>query len=145
MSHMVYPGVLVQLGMKADAAGVLVTTNPFNKTDKGAVYINAKRGLGIRVVDGHKVPEQTIYHPATGRARVITRSSDDTALTFAPGGGVREVKVDTGRAVLSDTLVRRLARAAGRVERAFNVGPLDIEWLTIGDKIYFVQARPFQE
>lgn len=145
MGHLVYPAVLVQLGMNADAAGVLVTTNPFNRSDRGAVYINAKRGLGIRVVDGHKVPEQIIYHPATNRVRVITRSADDTALAFAPDGGVREVRIETGRAVLSDALVRRLARAAARIERGMRMGPLDIEWLTIGDRIYIVQARPFQE
>jgi hypothetical protein len=143
MSHFVYPGVLVQLGMNADAAGVLVTTNPFNKADRASVYVNAKRGLGIRVVDGHKVPEQIVYNPARDRVRVITRSADDTALTFAPDGGVREVTV--GRAVLSDALVRRLAKAAGEIERRFKAGALDIEWLTIGETIYIVQVRPYQE
>jgi phosphoenolpyruvate synthase/pyruvate phosphate dikinase len=145
MSHFVYPGVLVQLGMNADAAGVLVTTNPFNKADRSAVYVNAKRGLGIRVVDGHKVPEQIVYNPARDRVRVITRSADDTALTFSADGGVREVTVETGRAVLSDGLVRRLARAAAEIERRFKIGALDIEWLTIGETIYIVQVRPYQE
>lgn len=143
MSHLVYPAVLVQLGMNADAAGVLVTTNPFNAADKNAVYINAKRGLGIRVVDGHKVAEQILLHPGSGRVRVLTRSADDTALTFDADGGVREVKVETGRAVLTDDLARRLGRVAKLLERHFGVGPLDVEWLTIGDKIYVVQARPF--
>jgi hypothetical protein len=143
MSHLVYPAVLVQLGMNADAAGVMVSTNPFNALDRGAVYINAKRGLGIRVVDGHKVAEQILIHPATNRVRVLTRSADDTALTFDANGGVREVAVETGRAVLTDDLARRLAVVAKRLERHFRVGPLDIEWLTVGDKIYVVQARPF--
>jgi len=145
MSHLVYPAVLVQLGMNADAAGVLVTTNPFNAADTSAVYINAKRGLGIRVVDGHKIPEQLIYNPRRDRIRVITRSADDTALTFAPDGGVREVTVETGRAVLSDSLVRRLSRAAAALERHFKGGALDVEWLTIGDQVYIVQARPYQQ
>ncbi len=32
---------------------------------------------------------------------------------------------------------------AKALEQHFRVGPLDVEWLTIGDKIYVVQARPF--
>jgi hypothetical protein len=31
------------------------------------------------------------------------------------------------------------------VERHFKVGALDIEWLTIGETIYLVQVRPYQE
>jgi hypothetical protein len=144
MSHLVYPAVLVQLGMNADAAGVLVTTNPFDTSDRSAVFINAKRGLGIRVVDGYKVAEQILYDPQRDTVRVLTRSADDTALTFDPSGGVREIRVESGRAVLTDGLARRLGRVARALERHFGVGPLDVEWLTIGDRIYIVQARPFR-
>jgi len=94
-------------------------------------------------VDGFKVAEQILYHPAVDRIRVLTRSADDTALTFDPQGGVREVKVETGRAVLTDDLARLLGRIAKRLERHFRAGPLDIEWLTIGNRIFVVQARPF--
>jgi phosphoenolpyruvate synthase/pyruvate phosphate dikinase len=76
---------------------------------------------------------------------VLTRSADDAALTFDPAGGVREIRVEAGRAVLTDDLVRRLARAAAQIERHFNAGALDIEWLTIGNTVYIVQVRPFQE
>ncbi len=143
MSHLVYPAVLVQLGMNADSAGVMVSTNPFDPDDRNAVYINAKRGLGIRVVDGYKVAEQILYHPVGDRIQVLTRSADDTASTFDPQGGVREIRVETGRAVLTDDLARRLGRVAKRLEQHFRTGPLDIEWLTIGNRIYVVQARPF--
>lgn len=143
ISHLVFPGVVVQLGMNADAAGVLVTRNPFNPYDQNATYINAKRGLGIRVVDGFKVAEQILYHPKKQTVKVLTRSADDTALTFDDKGGVREIKVEPGRAVLTDGLVRRLAKAASAIEAHFKQGALDIEWLTIGDTIYIVQVRPF--
>ena len=143
MSHLVYPAVLVQRGMNADAAGVLVTTNPFDDADHGAVFVNAKRGLGIRVVDGYRVAEQILYDPRRDAVRVLTRSADDTALTFDSAGGVREIRVEPGRMVLTDDLARRLSKVARSIERHFRVGPLDIEWLTIGDRIYIVQARPF--
>ena len=149
----VYASVLIQEGMNADAAGVLITTNIFDHEDRGAVYINAKRGLGIRVVEGRRVPEQVIYHlrpvrpsrPGTrsGDVRVLTRSGDDTMLTFDERGGVREVKIATERAVLTDAIVRRLAHAALQIKRVFKGHDQDIEWLTIGNQLYIVQSRPY--
>jgi hypothetical protein len=141
----VYPAVLIQEGINAEAAGVLVTTNPFDREDRGAVYVNAKRGLGIRVVEGRRVPEQLILNPKTNAVRVLTRSGDDTMLAFDERGGVREVKIEIERAVLSDRVVRRLARAALQIERAFGGRDQDIEWITIGDRIYIVQSRPYVE
>ncbi len=141
----VYPAVLIQEGVNAEAAGVLITTNPFDKDDRHAVYINAKRGLGIRVVEGRRVAEQLIYNPRSGAVRALTRSGDDTMLTFDERGGVREVKIETERAVLTDAVVRRLARAALEIERAFGGRDQDIEWITVKDRIYIVQSRPFVE
>ncbi len=141
----VYPAVLIQEGVNAEAAGVLITTNPFDKEDRRSVYINAKRGLGIRVVEGHRTPEQLIFNPRTGAVRVLTRSGDDTLLTFDDRGGLREIKIDTQRSVLTDAVVRRLARAALQIERAFGGRDQDIEWITIGNQIYIVQSRPYVE
>jgi phosphoenolpyruvate synthase/pyruvate phosphate dikinase len=141
----VYPAVLIQEGVNAEAAGVLITTNPFDLDDRRAVYVNAKRGLGIRVVEGRRAPEQLLYNPRTGAVRVLTRSGDDTMLTFDERGGVREVKIETQRAVLTDAVVRRLARAALEIERAFGGRDQDIEWITVKDRIYIVQSRPYVE
>jgi hypothetical protein len=145
----VYPAVLIQEGINAEAAGVLITTNPFNSEDHRSVYINAKRGLGIRVVEGRRVPEQLLYNPRSnsgrGTVRVLTRSGDDTMLTFDERGGVKEVKVETERAVLTDAVVRRLSRAALQIKRAFGGRDQDIEWITIGNRIYIVQSRPYVE
>ncbi len=141
----VYPAVLIQEGMNADAAGVLITTNPFDKDDRNAVYINAKRGLGIRVVEGRQVPEQLLFNPRSGAVRVLTRSGDDTMLRFDENGGVLEVQIETQRAVLTDSIMRRLSRAALQIERTFGGRDQDIEWLTIGEQIYVVQSRPFVE
>lgn len=141
----VYPAVLIQEGVNAEAAGVLITTNPFDKDDRHSVYINAKRGLGIRVVEGRRAPEQLIFNPRTAAVRILTRSDDDTMLTFDERGGVREIRIDTERRVLTDAVVRRLARAALQIERVFGGRDQDIEWITIGDRIYIVQSRPYVE
>jgi phosphoenolpyruvate synthase/pyruvate phosphate dikinase len=141
----VYPAILIQEGMNADAAGVLITTNPFNKELRNEVYLNAKRGLGIRVVEGHRVPEQLIFNPRSGVVRVLTRSDDDTMLKFDEKGGVREIKIETQRAVLTDSTVRRLSLAALQIKKVFGGRDQDIEWLSIGDQIYIVQSRPYVE
>ena len=139
----VYPSVLVQEGINAEAAGVMITTDPFDAEDKTAVYLNAKRGLGIRVVEGRRVAEQIIYHPGSGAIKVLTRSADDTMLKFDDKGGVQEIKIETNRAVLTNDLIKRLARAALQIKRAFNGREQDIEWLTVGKQIYIVQSRPY--
>lgn len=139
----VYPSVLIQQGINADAAGVMITTNPFDTQDHTSVYVNAKRGLGIRVVEGRRVAEQLLYNSRTGAVKVLTRSDDDTMLKFDERGGVREIKIETERAVLTPALTRRLARIALEIKRAFNGVDQDIEWLTVGNQIYIVQSRPY--
>ena len=141
----VYPAVLIQSGINAEAAGVLITVNPFDADDRAAVFINAKRGLGMRVVEGRRLPEQLLFTPRTNAVRVLTRSGDDTMLRFDERGGVREIKIETGRAVLTDALVRRLARAALQIQRVFRGAPQDIEWVTVGARIFIVQSRPYVE
>lgn len=146
MNHFgVYPAVLVQEGIDADSAGVAITADPFDKEGKAAVYINAKRGLGIKVVEGRRVPEQVIFRPRAGTIQVLTRSDEDTMLAFDEQGGVKEVKVDERRAVLTDGMVRRLARAALAIERVFGGRDQDIEWLYKGGTLYIVQSRPYVE
>jgi hypothetical protein len=144
MNHFaVYPAVLVQEGIDAESAGVAITTDPFDPSNRGAVYLNAKRGLGIRVVEGRRVAEQVLFRPATRTIQVLTRSSEDTMLIFDERGGVREVPTEPNRAVLTDAMVRRLAHAAAQIKRIFKGRDQDIEWLFRGDKLFIVQARPY--
>lgn len=139
----VMASVLIQKGMNAQSSGVMMTENPFDKYDYGAVFINAKRGLGIRVVEGKRVAEQLIYRPAPESIQVLTRSTDDAMLVFDKDGGVSERPVEPGRVVLTDDLARRLAKVGKRVGRYFGNDPQDIEWLVIGDDIFIVQSRPY--
>lgn len=136
--------VLVQVGVDAQAAGVMTTLDPFAEQEpERRVFIAAKRGLGIRVVEGRKIAEQLIYRPELDSIQVLTRSADDTMLSFAPGGGVQEIRVEQGRAILSDPLVRRLATVALRLQALFDARPQDVEWLTVGDRIVIVQSRDY--
>jgi len=139
----VYMAVLVQEGINADSAGVMITTDPYDRDNKGAVYISAKRGLGIKVVEGKKVAEQVIFRPRSNSVRVLTRSDEESLLTFDERGGVKEVSLTGERAVLTDDMVRRLARAGMLVKRIFGNREQDIEWVIMGGQIFIVQSRPF--
>jgi hypothetical protein len=146
MNHFgVYPAVLIQAGIDADSAGVVVTTDPFDRTDSAAVYINAKRGLGIKVVEGKRVAEQVIYRPRSGTIQVLTRSDEDTMLAFDERGGVKELKIEDHRTVLTDQMTRRLARAALEIKRVFGGRDQDIEWVYAGGRLFIVQSRPYIE
>lgn len=146
MNHFgVYPSVLVQEGIDAESAGVAITTDPFNRTNKGAVYINAKRGLGIKVVEGRRIAEQALYTPGSNSIKVLTRSDEDTMLKFDESGGVKEVRIEEQRAVLTDQMIRRLARAALQIKRIFGGHDQDIEWVYAKGQLYIVQSRPYVE
>jgi hypothetical protein len=56
---------------------------------------------------------------------------------------VREIPISGERAVLTDAVVRRLARAASLIKNVFGGKEQDIEWVFMGDQIYIVQSRPY--
>ncbi|MBV9923687.1 MAG: PEP/pyruvate-binding domain-containing protein [Acidobacteria bacterium] len=138
-----YMGVLVQEGVNADSAGVMITTDPFDSDNRGAIYISAKRGLGIKVVEGKRIPEQIIYVARSNSVKVLTRSEEESLLTFDEAGGVKEVPISGERAVLTDEVVRKLARAASQIKTVFGGREQDIEWVYMRGQIYIVQSRPF--
>lgn len=140
----IYMAVLIQEGINSESSGVMITTDPFNKNERyPAIYISAKRGLGMKVVEGQKIAEQVVYRPRANAVQVLTRSEEDSLLTFDEKGGIKEIPISGERAVLSDAVVRRLAAAAAGIKRIFAGKDQDIEWAYMKGAIYIVQARPF--
>jgi hypothetical protein len=137
--------VFVQQAVDATSAGVMITRDPFDAGHRHITYISAKRGIGIRVVEGRRIAEQVTYSSWSKAIQVISRSGDDTALQLSEGGGVKEVPIDAGRTVLTDALVLRLARVADAVKRQFKGVDQDIEWAVVGDEVVLLQARPYVE
>ncbi|MDQ0588053.1 hypothetical protein QFZ47_002162 [Variovorax paradoxus] len=138
-------GVFVQSAIDSTNAGVMITRDPFDAGHPHATYISAKRGIGIRVVEGQRVAEQVMYSSWSKAIQVLSRSAEETALQLDKDGGVKEVPVEAGRTVLTDELVLRLANAGAAVKRAFGGVDQDIEWATVGDRIVLLQARPYVE
>lgn len=138
-------GVFVQTAIDSSNAGVMITRDPFDAGHPHVTYISAKRGIGIRVVEGKRVAEQVMYSSWSKAIQVLSRSAEETALQLDKDGGVKEVPVEAGRTVLTDELVVRLAGVGAAVKRAFGGVDQDIEWATVGDRIVLLQARPYVE
>lgn len=140
----VFAGVLIQTGVNATAAGVLITTNLYNPEDGDSYTINAKRGLGIRVVEGTRVPEQIIYDTSNNGTKIISRSDDPFMLVFDEKGGIREVENPHRGVILNEDRSKRLAEAVKSFTPLFSSQhALDVEWLLEGDIVWIVQARPY--
>ena len=139
----IFMAVLLQEGINSESSGVMISTDPFDNENKGAIYISAKRGLGIKVVEGQRIAEQIIFRPRTNAIQVLTRSAEDSLLTFDEQGGVKEVPITGDRVVLTDEVIRRLVRAAMGIKRVFGERDQDIEWAYMKGQIYIVQSRPF--
>ena len=139
----IFMAVLIQEGINSESSGVMITADPFDKENQGAIYISAKRGLGIKVVEGKKVAEQIIYRQRANAVQVLTRSDEDSLLTFDEKGGVKEVAITGERVVLTDDVIRRLVSAATAIKRVFGSRDQDIEWAYMKGQIYIVQSRPF--
>jgi hypothetical protein len=139
----IFMAVLIQEGINSESSGVMITTDPFDKDNRDAVYISAKRGLGIKVVEGKKVAEQIIFRERANAVQVLTRSDEDSLLTFDQNGGVKEVAITGERVVLTDEVIRRLVAAASRIKSVFRSRDQDIEWAYMKGQIYIVQSRPF--
>ncbi len=140
----VYAAVMVQIGVSATAAGVLVSTNLWDERDDDGFTINAKWGLGMRVVEGQKVPEQIIFDATNDGTRIISRADDPVMLVFDPAGGLKEVQVPAGEIILTEARAKRLVSAVQKFIPLFDPGaPLDVEWVLEGETMWIVQARPF--
>jgi hypothetical protein len=139
----IFMAVLLQEGINSESSGVMISTDPFDPENSAAIYISAKRGLGIRVVEGQRIAEQIIFRPRTNAVKVLTRSAEDSLLTFDEKGGVKEVPITGDRVVLTDDVIRRLVRSALAIKRVFGNREQDIEWAYMKGQIYIVQARPF--
>jgi phosphoenolpyruvate synthase/pyruvate phosphate dikinase len=148
IDHMkIYMAVLIQEGINSESSGVMITADPFNRApeaiNRGSIYISAKRGLGMKVVEGQRIAEQVVYRPIANSVQVLTRSEEDSLLTFDDRGGIREIPIGSERAVLTDDVVRRLAAAATRIKEVFHGKDQDIEWAFMKGQIYIVQSRPY--
>lgn len=147
-----YMAVLVQVGVEMDNGGVMITKDPFDAQNKGAVYISSTWGHNLSVTnpgagDSKKrpIPEQILFTPRSNSVTVLTRSDQETMFVTVPGGGLKEVPFDNKRRVLNDAFARRLVKVANEIKKLFGGVEQDIEWGIMKEKVYVVQSRPYVE
>ena len=133
----------VQQGINADLSGVLVTLDPYDASRKNVSYIAAKRGVGIRVVEGKRLAEQLVYNHRVGSIQLITSSNETTALQLDDKGGVKEVPIDSGKRVMTDAQVKILANTGSQIKALFGNKQQDIEWAFANKRLVILQARPY--
>jgi len=133
-------GVVVQLLLNPEVAGVMFTQNPINGTDERV--IEASWGLGEAVVAARVIPDHfrldrsgEVLERSPGLKKVAIRA-------VADGGTVeREVAPELVEAFcLDDHQLHLLNALAARCEQVY--GPArDIEWAYADDQIYLLQCR----
>jgi len=140
-----YMGVAAQVGLNATPAGVLTTKNLWDRSDDRGFTINSKWGLGERVVQGVKMPEQIIFDPGNDGTKIISRADDPVMLVFDEKGGTKEMPVPAGAGViLTEERAKKLSTMVQKFIPVFTHGqPLDVEWVLEGEDVWIVQARPF--
>jgi hypothetical protein len=142
--HQVYAGVLIQIGVNASAAGVLITRNLWNPSEQNSFTINAKWGLGMKVVEGQKVPEQILFDANNDGTKIISRSDDPTMLVFDKTGGIKEIPAPNGGIILTEARAKKLVAMVQAFMPLLDTAvPLDVEWVLEGDDFWIVQQRPF--
>jgi hypothetical protein len=137
--------VLVQTAIAARTSGVMITRDPFDPSRPHAVYISAKRGIGVRVVEGKRIAEQALYDTWSEAVQRFSRSGEVTELQLDANGGLKEIPTDPASDVLTDDQVRLLANTALRIKTVLGLRTeQDIEWAFDRDgHLVLLQARPY--
>lgn len=134
--------VVVQEMVDSEVSGVLFTANPATG-DRNEMVIRAAYGLGEGVVadlvdtDGYFAKDGQIRMEVSDKAEMVARNPETGRGTvIAPVPPEKR-----GMACLSESQVRELVEAAGRIREYFG-GHQDIEWAFAAGKLYILQTRP---
>jgi pyruvate,water dikinase len=133
-------GVVVQVLLDPDAAGVMFTQNPVTGADERV--IEASFGLGEAVVAGLVIPD-TFRIDRSGEVLERTAGLKKIAVRSRPNGGTVEEAVPRERAeelCLDDGHLAALAALADRCEHVYGRAR-DIEWAIAGGTLYLLQCR----
>lgn len=145
----VYMSALVQIGINMDKGGVMITKDPFDDENKGAVFISVVCGHNSLIPDNKGIPEQILYSELSDSIVVKTLSQQENALTFSRKDDLVETRDRCARIngrILSDNEIRRLVKIAKKIEQIFGGEKAqDIEWGMMKGVVYIVQSRPYIE
>ncbi|MEO8073547.1 MAG: PEP/pyruvate-binding domain-containing protein [Acidobacteriota bacterium] len=140
----VYMSALIQVGVNMDSGGVMFSTDPFDRDNKGAVYISAVWGHNDPITANKFIPEQVLFNPKSNAVQVLTLSQQESVLKFGDNGDLVESDEKFNRRVLTDKNIRELVKIASTVKQSFGgKKEQDIEWGIMNGRVYLLQARPY--
>jgi len=133
-------GVVVQLLVDPDTAGVMFTQNPITGADE--LVIEASWGLGEAVVAGRVIPD---HYRVQRDGAVLDRipGRKDVAFRSLPEGGTFEEAVPSERVevlCLGDEQLQQLSELADRCQSVYGAAR-DIEWAIADGTLYLLQCR----
>jgi pyruvate,water dikinase len=133
-------GVVVQVLLDPETAGVLFTKNPVTGADERV--IEASWGLGEAVVAGIVIPD---HFRVDRSGEVLERKPGvkRVAVRRVPNGGTVEEDVAADlveRLCLDDGQLGELNRLAGRCEQVYGAAR-DVEWAIAAGTLYLLQCR----
>ncbi len=133
---------VVQLMVQSERSGVMFTVDPISE-DENIITIEAAYGLGEVVVSGEITPDT--YRVRKDTLEIVEKfiSKQEWMLAKIDGQTKRvTIKPDMQeKQKLPDNMIVELARIGKKIEEHYGK-PQDIEWATVGENIYIVQARP---
>ncbi|WP_438016371.1 PEP/pyruvate-binding domain-containing protein [Sorangium sp. So ce315] len=131
-------GVVLQIMVRAEAAGVLFTAPPpgleGERWRAGERLVNVTLGLGAPVVDG-AVAADTIRIARDGGRMVASAVAQKRRALVVGAAGLEEIPVPEARAerpAVDEAALRQLAELAARLEQG-GKGPFDVEFAVEGD------------
>lgn len=136
-------GVVIQLMINADSAGVAFSRDPINPLDRDHLLISSVFGLGEGLVSGELDSDHFRVH----RTNFETHSTivkKPTALRQSPQGGVVGQPIPADKqevASLTESQIREVAKLTVALEEKLGA-PQDCEWGFEAGKLYCLQTRP---
>lgn len=129
----VYMGVIIQEEIPSKMGGVLVTSNPANKSDFRNVYMNISTKSAIQIVQGSEAPYQYLYNTVEGGGRTVARGNEQEDLSDEQKETLQKL-----------AYCGRFLQSHFSPDYTFSA-PVDIEWLANSDGLYILQLRPYSK
>ncbi len=137
-------GVIVQLMVDAESAGVAFSRNPLRPGDRDTVVVESVWGQGEGLVGGELEADRFDVRRDSLEYKSVVATKTHARVQDTVAGGTKAVALDQDRAKqssLNPHQVREVARLAARLEDELGT-PQDCEWAFAGDRLYVLQSRP---
>ncbi|KAK7790438.1 hypothetical protein R5R35_009486 [Gryllus longicercus] len=139
-------GVVVQVMVPAEKAGVLFTHHPVSGAAH-QILITANYGLGETVVSAQVEPDMIVLERDWQDNLSIAETSCGTKrhrMQMDDEGGVTSHEIESSESkqlCLYPEEILRLGKIGIELENAYG-GPRDIEWAIVNDDVHLLQSRP---